>query len=105
MSWLLPKILRARLKQAGIGVPTLAKRSKIPRQTISNWLAGQKPKNIEHVKAVADYFSMTVDELCFGVEAGLPGARARARSATKLEEHLDDIRAGVFEVVLRRVDR
>lgn len=90
----LSEILKATLAERGMGVPTLAKRTGISRQTIANWIDGQKPQNIEQVKAVADYLGMTLDEICFGVIKP---------KKTILEEHKHEINAGVFEVVLRRV--
>lgn len=84
------------MKQASIGAPTLSKRTGVPRQTIANWIAGQSPQNLEDVRTVAKYFSMTIDELCFGRSLSTEPKR------TKLEEYSDEINAGIFEVVLRR---
>ncbi len=92
----LKEILKSELEKRGMGVPTLAKRTGISRQTIANWVEGQKPQNIEQVKVVANYLEMTVDELCFGIEEKKLGK-------TEIERHQDEINAGIFEVVLRRV--
>ncbi len=62
----LSSILKSALKKANIGVPTLSKRTGVPRQTIANWIAGQSPQNLDDVRTIANYFSMTIDELCFG---------------------------------------
>lgn len=97
MALQLRDILRAKLKEQGIGVPTLAKKTGISRKTIENWIDGQKPQNLEHVKKVAEYFGMTVDELCFG-----PTLKPTL-TISELENHREEINAGVFEVVLRRV--
>lgn len=94
MSLLLANNLRILLRREGIGVPTLAKRAKVPRQTIANWMAGQSPQNLAHLKAVAACFGTTIDELCFGPLSGAKPAR--------IESYLSEINAGVFEVVLRR---
>jgi transcriptional regulator with XRE-family HTH domain len=95
----LKHILKSKLVEAGIGVPTLAKKTSISRKTIENWIAGQRPQNLEQVKAVADYFGMTVDELCFGPRM------TKVETRTALELHQDEINAGVFEVVLRRIKK
>lgn len=97
MAMILKDILRRKLKEAGVGAPTLAKKTGISRQTIANWLEGQKPQNLEQVKKVADHFGMTIDELCFG-----PSLRSQPLN-DEIEKHRDEINAGIFEVVLRRV--
>jgi transcriptional regulator with XRE-family HTH domain len=89
-------VLRLKLKELGIGIPTLARHTGISRQTLSNWIGGQKPHNIEQVKKVADYLAITVDELCFGSKV----EKGAGRSV--LETYGDEINAGIFEVVLRR---
>ena len=61
------------------------------------WLEGQKPKDIGAVKRVADYLQVSVDHLCFGMDL-LP-------TATEIERHMNEINAGVFEVILRRVKK
>lgn len=95
MKLVLKDILKGELDRRGMGVPTLAKRTGISRQTISNWVEGQKPQNIEQVKVVAMYLEMTVDELCFGHKVN--------PASSMIEVHKDEINAGVFEVVLRRI--
>lgn len=100
MALMLKDILKKKLHEADIGVPTLSKRTGISRKTISNWMDGQKPQNIEQVKVVADFFGLTVDELCFG-----PSIRSELTTPSELEKHREEINAGVFEVVLRRVNK
>ncbi|MBX9766972.1 MAG: helix-turn-helix transcriptional regulator [Bdellovibrionales bacterium] len=95
----LKDLLRSALKNNGIGVSALARETGISRKTLENWLEGQKPQNIEQVKTVADFFSISVDELCFGLSVRAPEAK------TEFEQHQDEINAGVFEVVLRRVKK
>lgn len=97
MALILKEVLRSKLKEKGIGVPTLTKLTGISRKTIENWIDGQKPQNLEHVKKVALHFGMTLDELCFG-----PTIEQKP-IASQLETHRDEINAGIFEVVLRRV--
>lgn len=93
----LKEVLKSKISERGIGVPTLAKHTGISRQTIANWMEGQKPQNIEQVKAVADYFGLTVDEICFG-----PKPQAPLVIESAIEKHMSDINAGIFEVILRR---
>lgn len=93
----LSSILKSAMKRANIGAPTLSKRTGVPRQTIANWIAGQSPQNLEDVRTIAKYFSMTIDQLCFVDTAN------EDSNNNKLEEFSDEINAGVFEVVLRRM--
>lgn len=100
MAFQLKEILKGKLKEKGIGIPTLSKKTGISRKTIANWADGQKPQNLEQVKLVADFFGLTIDELCFG-----PSLKVKIPEKSELEKHRDEINAGVFEVVLRRVSK
>lgn len=78
---------------------TLAKLSKatgVPKQTIHNWLTGIVPNNLSHVRKLAEYFNMSIEELCFGEPP-------KASSDINIKVFQDEINAGVFEVVLRKV--
>lgn len=106
MKLLLKDNLKRKLEDSGIRVPTLARKTGVPRQTISNWLEGQKPQNIEQVKLVADYFKISLDELCFGLDLSAVGKDgASTNSADVLKRYEQEINAGIFEVILRRVSR
>lgn len=96
MKFVLQKRLKQLMKEQHLNVPRLSKLTGISRQTLSNWTAGQKPKNIEQVKTVADLFGVTIDDLCFGV---------RKEQSETIQEYKNEINAGVFEVVLRRVKK
>ena len=62
----LDKQLKALLKEYGINTLKLSKLSGAPNSTFSDWLGGSSPKNISQVKIIADYFSVSIDFLCFG---------------------------------------
>ena len=81
------------MKRNGINSATLSRISGVPKSTISDWLTGSSPKSIPQVKTVADYFGVTIDYLCFG----------ETQNSNELSEYQNEINAGVFEVVLRRV--
>jgi len=87
--------LSALIKQKGVTITTLAKTTKIPAQTIHNWIAGSKPRDLDQVKRVADYFEVSLDFLAYGIQL-------EQNIESKIEKHKDEINAGVFEVVLRR---
>ncbi len=78
-------------------VTSVARASKVPVQTIHGWLQGSEPKSIRQIKAVADCLSVDLNYLCFGI-------KPKAES-DKIEVFKDEINAGVFEVVLRRIKK
>lgn len=87
--------LKGLLAEKDINVSQLSRATKVARQTIDNWLSGQEPRSIKQVKMVADYFDVTVDELCFG----------KHEKKNVLESFEDEINAGIFEVILRKVSK
>lgn len=76
-----------------MSVAQLSRATRLPRQTIDNWLTGQEPRSLKQVKKVAEYFGVPMDFLCFG-------EKPKDKSIHDFEK---EINAGVFEVVLRRV--
>lgn len=92
---MLQKILKALIRENDVTVAQLSRSTKLARQTIDNWLSGQEPRSLAQVKKVADYFGVSVDYLCFGQE----------KKETKIQDYGEEINAGVFEVVLRRVKK
>lgn len=50
------------MQKNGLSSYKLAKEIGVHVSTVTNWKEGNSPK-IEHAKAVADYFGVTVDEL------------------------------------------
>ena len=89
----LDKVLRQLLNSRDIRPTTLAKEVGVSAKTIHNWLVGQSPRDISQVKKVADFFGVSLDYLCFGKTDG------------PIESFSEEINAGVFEVVLRRVKK
>ena len=93
ISMKLDKILKAQLYESGAKVTALSKATRVPLQTLHNWLAGQKPRDIDQVKRVADHFGVSLNYLCFGeIE----------RTDKDLKDFREEILAGVFEVVIRK---
>lgn len=90
-------ILKRLIKAKSISVSSIAKKTGVPAQTIHNWLAGVEPKNLYQVKKIADFFDVSLDYLCFGTEIN--------KDIVPIEAYRDEINAGIFEVVLRRVKK
>jgi len=91
----LNKILKSLLQKRGLSITSLSKDTGIPIQTLHNWLNGAEPRSFSQVKRVADYFEITLDEICYGIKP----------SNELIDSYEDEINAGVFEVVLRRIKK
>lgn len=94
MKHVLAHNLKRLLKENDLSVAQLSRSTKIPAQTLNNWLAGLEPRSISQVKVASQYFKMTLDELVYG--------EFKKTYDNKIEQYSDEINAGIFEVVLRR---
>jgi transcriptional regulator with XRE-family HTH domain len=93
----LKTILKKLIKERGITITHLSRSTKVPLQTLHGWLHGSEPKSLRQVKAVADSLGVDLDYLCFGIKS-----RVDKRHIGDFE---DEINAGIFEVVLRRIKK
>jgi len=91
--------LRDLLEERDITASQLSRQTGVPKQTISNWLGGERPRDIGQVKKVADFLGTTVDHLCFG--SGSPEHSQSSQSLGALFG--DEWLAGKFEIRLRRI--
>ena len=48
-------------------VADLARRTGVPKQTISDWLSGTNPRNMNYVRLVAEELGVSIMQLFFGV--------------------------------------
>ena len=87
--------LKHLLELNSITAASLSRTSKTPKQTLADWLSGVTPKDLVAVKRVATVLGVTVDDLCF--------ADVISHKPNEIERHLDEIHAGRFEVILRKV--
>lgn len=81
------------MTEKGVKVTALSRSTKIPVQTIHGWLQGKAPRNINQVKVVSDYFGVSLDCLVYAEEQ---------KTLSPLETQLDEIKAGVWEVILKK---
>lgn len=96
----LKKQLRLYLEYRGITASQLAKKSTVPKQSLSDWLAGSNPRDVRQVKLVADVFGVTIDNLMFG-----DGIENKS-DTTGLDDLLgDDWISGQFEIKIRRIKK
>ncbi len=93
----LKSILKKSIKDRGITIAHLSRATGVPLQTLHGWLQGSEPKSLRQVKAIADYLEVDLDYLCFGVTP--------QQSVNHIEHFQDEINAGIFEVVLRRIKK
>lgn len=91
-------ILKKLIKERGTTIAHLSRATSVPLQTLHGWLNGSEPKSLRQVKLIADYFEVDLDYLCFGIK---PNTKTKG----PIEDFRDEINAGVFEVVLRRVKK
>lgn len=89
--------LKNLIARHGIKITHLSKATGVPVQTLHNWLASQPPRNIDQVKKVAEHFGVSLDLLLYG---------DKLTNKSVLDEFVDDeLYAGQYEVVLRRIVR
>lgn len=86
------------MKRDELSIVEVSSKTSIPKQTLHNWLSGANPKNVNQLRKIATYFKTTVDELCFG-----DFAQINLEIESPLIKYEEEIRAGVFEVILRPV--
>lgn len=97
----LKKQLRLYLDSREMTATQLAKRSSVPKQSLSGWLAGSNPRDVRQVKRVADVLGTTLDNLMFG-----DGIDPEARRVLELDALVGEgWIGGLFEVRLRRVKK
>jgi transcriptional regulator with XRE-family HTH domain len=82
------------IKKYDVSSSHLSRETGIPSSTLSDWLAGSSPKNLEQLKKLANYFKVSIDYLCFGES-----------HISEFEQYKNEINAGVYEVILRRVKK
>ena len=92
----LARNLKKLLQDNKMTASALSRESGVPVTTLSNWIAGQSPKNIQQVYQVCQYFGLSIEELIFNVKPIFKG------TAEPLQDLNSEIHAGVYEVVLRK---
>lgn len=94
IAMILHKQLKDLLRRNDMTVAQLSRATNISAKTIYQWLNGQKPRDISQVKRLADHFGVSVDFIAFGVQH---------KSKKEFSDFLEEINAGQFEVILRKV--
>lgn len=92
----LARNLKKLLHENNLTASALSREAGVPTTTLSNWLAGQSPKNIHQVYQVSQYFGLTIEELIFDAKPQI------IRASDPLKDLTSEIHAGIYEVILRK---
>ncbi len=104
--------LKLELERRGWTATRLARTAGIPKQSLSGWMAGNRPRNLDQLKKVADVLDLDLEELLFGagdpdspprtpiVPAGAHPVRAEVEQALELLRGLRVGRDGWLEGTL-----
>ena len=98
----LKKQIKIHLQLRGITASELSRQSGVPKQNISDWLAGTMPRDIRKVKKIADALNVSIDHLVFveGTEVNEKGVIDFSKNQPN---KLSDWMGGTFEVKFRKV--
>ena len=97
----LKKQLETLLDSQAMTAAQLSRRSGVPKQVLSDWLKNKSPRNLDHIKRVADALDVSVDLLLFGEGADYEKTQTSDLGALVGDQWF----GGLFEVRLRRVTR
>lgn len=96
----LNKILEQLLKTHDLNVSQLSRKTGISAKTLHNWINGQEPRSFNQVHKVANYFGVSIDYIC-----GFDPVEIK-KNIDPLKSYMEEeIYAGKFEVILRRIKR
>ena len=90
--------LKYLIKARSLNILKLSRETKLAKSTIADWCSGISPKNIEHIKILADYFKLSVDQLVFEKD---PSNFTKAEQSKK--ETLELIPFGKYDVYLKKI--
>lgn len=92
------------LTKTGLTAAALARKAGIPKATLSSWLVGTKPSNIDHLKAVAEVMNISLDKLIFGFYSENTITQSILPISLLAHDEEDEY-VGMFEVRLKRVSK
>ncbi|MGT2750192.1 helix-turn-helix transcriptional regulator [Streptococcus orisasini] len=99
--------LRHYRKQLGLSQEKLAEELHISRQAITKWESGAGTPDIANLKALSEFFQVSIDDLLFGKEAHHQLKDFRYESSTEYDidgkKDFDIQLGGAYEVILQAV--
>lgn len=81
-------------KQKGLTQEELAQALFVSRTAVSKWESGRGYPNLESLKAIADFFGVTVDELLSGEEL----LTVAEKNSRQKEDHIRDLVFGLLDL-------
>lgn len=91
--------LRRLMEERRIRLSDLAREVDVPKSTIHSWMYGVQARDLIALKKVADYFSMSIDEICFGDTDQKPQT---PQTEALVQQTKDGLNIGSFDVILLR---
>lgn len=91
--------LRRLMEERRIRPSHVSKETEIPKSTVHDWMYGGSPRDLIALKQLADYFSMSIDEICFGDLVPKIQERQTESIAPQMK---DGLNIGSFDVILLR---
>lgn len=91
--------LRLLMEKRRIRFSDLAQKVSVPKSTIHRWMYGDQPRDLVALKKIADYFSISVDEICFG---NLSPKVENIQNDCLSENNTEGFNIGSFDVILLR---
>ncbi len=87
------------MEERRIRLSELAREVDVPKSTIHSWMYGCQPRDLVALKKVADYFSISVDEICFGDTVQMS---QELQTESFIQQTKDGLNIGSFDVILLR---
>lgn len=95
--------LRLYLEKRKLTASQLARIAKVPKQSVSDWMGGTIPRNLKHVKSIAEVLGVSLDVLLFGEEKAVDDTLFFDRPGDNFSNQ--EWQAGIFEVRYRRIKK
>ncbi len=87
--------LRRLMDERRIRLSHLSHETEIPKSTVHDWMYGGNPRDVLALKRIADYFSVSIDEICFGSSASKP-----QQIKSEISQIKEEFNIGSFDVIL-----
>jgi len=96
----LKKQLKTYFDHFDLSAAQVARKAGVPKQSLSGWMAGNTPRDLNQLRKVAEVLGTTVDDLLFG-----SGVHHEDKRPNPILENLigEEWIGGVFEIRIRRI--
>ena len=97
--FILGQNLRRLMHERRIRVSHLSQETEVPKSTVHDWMHGGNPRDVIALKKIANYFSLSIDEICFG---DLIPKLKQQQNEVPVEQTEERLNIGSFDVILLR---